>query len=339
MNKLFRHVDLPTVPLKDGCQIVRIEKITGDASTTRKYYRVFLTDGSPIVLMVMVDPSSDEASRFFKIHQFLLGLGIPLPPIHWHDLSTGVIALHDLGCLHLEDVAQGADVVLTRALYEQAVDILIRLQQQAKPHHGSCTEFNPPFTPTKFMEELTFFFTHYVGNLAKNPISPSASKELYRLFEEICNEIDFHNCVLCHRDYHARNIMLQSGKLFIIDFQDARLGPVQYDLVSLLRDSYVSLPKDLFDSLLMRYYESLGKDTIGSVDHFRYLFDVVSLQRNIKALGTFAHQYYVRGSKRYLYAIPRTCEYIRSNIIRYSRFSRFRSVTDDLICGPGLSLA
>jgi len=336
LNEFLGPTDLTRIPLQDGCEIIRIEEVTGDAST-RKYYRLVLTKRSPIVLMVIDDPATDEASRFLKVQQFLLDLGIPVPRVHWSDLTAGIITLQDLGGRHLEDAVKDNDIALATGLYEKAVDILTRLQQEAKPHHRLCADFNPPFSPTKFMEEFAFFVTHYVGNLAKNRTSASALKNLSGLFDEICNEIDFSHCVLCHRDYHARNIMLHRGSPVVIDFQDARLGPAEYDLASLLRDSYVSIPQDLVNKLITRYYDS-SEEIFPSFDHFRYLFDVVSLQRNIKALGTFGYQTYVRASPRYLSAIPRTCEYIQSNVRKYSRFARFASVVDDLICEPGLSI-
>jgi aminoglycoside/choline kinase family phosphotransferase len=337
LNEMTNPDNLPQIPLPDGCEVVRIDKITGDAST-RKYYRLFLSKGSPLVLMVMADPSTDEARRFLAVQQFLLDLGVPVPSIYWCDINAGVIVLQDLGTRHLEDVMKDADISATRRLYENAVEILIRLQRHARSRHGLCENFNPRFTPAKFMEEFAFFITHYVRNIAQDRASPKALKSLTEFLEEICSQIDFDHPVFCHRDYHARNIMLHNGNLAVIDFQDARLGPAQYDLASLLRDSYVSLPHELVDELITRFHENASKDVVGSLDHFRYLFDVVSLQRNIKALGTFGYQTYVRASTRYTSAIPRTCAYIQCNVRKYPRFSRFASIVDDLVCGPGMTL-
>ncbi|MGB9616534.1 MAG: aminoglycoside phosphotransferase family protein [Desulfomonilaceae bacterium] len=337
MNESICPSDLLRASLPAGCEIIRIEKIAGDAST-RKYYRLFLNNRDPLVLMAMADPSTDEARRFLAVQQFLRDLGLPVPAVHWRDVSAGVIVLQDLGTCCLEDVIKNSHIGAIRPLYEAAVEILIRLQRNAKPHHHLCENFNPRFTPAKFMEEFAFFITHYVRNVAEDQPSPKALKTLTELLQEICGQIDFDHPVFCHRDYHARNIMLHEGNLAVIDFQDARLGPAQYDLASLLRDSYVSLPEELVDELITRFYENAYKELAGSFDHFRYLFDVVSLQRNIKALGTFGYQTYVRASTRYLSAIPRTCEYIQSNIRKYPRFSRFTSIVDDLIYGPGLSI-
>ncbi len=329
--------DLPRIPLQSGCEIIRIDKIAGDAST-RNYYRLFLTKGNPLVLMEMADPSTDEARRFLTIQQFLFDLGIPVPSIHWYDLNAGIIVLEDLGSRHLEDVMGDSKIEATRGLYQHAVEILLQLQRNAKPCHHMCEKFNPRFTPAKFMEEFAFFITHYVHNVAEDQASPKALKTLTEFFDEICSQIDFNHPVFCHRDYHARNIMLHNGGLAVIDFQDARLGPAPYDLASLLRDSYVSLPQDLVDELITQFYDNADHELWGSFDHFRYLFDIVSLQRNIKALGTFGYQTYARLSTRYTSAIPRTCTYIQSNMTKYTRFRRFASIVDDLICAPGLAI-
>jgi aminoglycoside/choline kinase family phosphotransferase len=132
--------------------------------------------------------------------------------------------------------------------------------------------------------------------------------------------------VLCHRDYHSRNLMLHEGALVIIDFQDARMGPNTYDLASLLRDSYVDLAPDRVDDLVA-YFEALIAGA-GPADatQFRRRFDLMSLQRNLKALGTFGYQTTSRGNPVYIQYIPRTLSYVRANLEKYPRFARLREV-------------
>jgi hypothetical protein len=130
--------------------------------------------------------------------------------------------------------------------------------------------------------------------------------------------------VLCHRDYHSRNLMWKDGQLFIIDFQDARMGPDTYDLVSLLRDSYVDLPESVVDDL-MAYFLALTGEA-GKESEFRRRFDVMALQRNLKALGTFGYQTTTRHNPVYIQYIPRTLRYVRNNLQRYERFARLRDL-------------
>jgi N-acetylmuramate 1-kinase len=134
--------------------------------------------------------------------------------------------------------------------------------------------------------------------------------------------------VLCHRDYHSRNLMLHDGSLYIIDFQDARMGPDTYDLVSLLRDSYVDITDRDLDELIA-YFLAL-KTSDGDVgageDEFRRRFDLMALQRNLKALGTFGYQTLTRRNTVYIQYIPRTLRYVRTNLDKYPRFDRLREL-------------
>ena len=132
--------------------------------------------------------------------------------------------------------------------------------------------------------------------------------------------------------------MLHDNHLVMIDFQDARMEPAQYDLASLLRDSYVTLQEDLVDELVDYYAEATGNTSQESRQRFRYIFDVMSLQRNIKALGTFGYQASVRGERRYLRSVPRMAGYIARNIGKYEEFASFRPVIEDIICSPAANM-
>jgi aminoglycoside/choline kinase family phosphotransferase len=127
--------------------------------------------------------------------------------------------------------------------------------------------------------------------------------------------------------------MLHSGSLFIIDFQDARLGPDTYDLVSLLRDSYVDLTSSQVDELIA-YFLALTDGPVVSTEataEFRRRFDMMALQRNLKALGTFGYQTVTRGNPVYIQYIPRTLNYVRANLAKYPRFSRLHEVLASII--------
>jgi N-acetylmuramate 1-kinase len=184
------------------------------------------------------------------------------------------------------------------------------------------------------MEEMHFFLTHFVRGLCKMELSAASSSSLEEFFLTICRTLAAQPRIFTHRDFHSRNLMLHKGRLVMIDFQDARMGPAQYDLASLLRDSYVTLPEDLVEELLIAYMDEVQETTKDSRDRFRYIFDVMSLQRNIKALGTFGYQLSVRGNHRYAASIPLTAAYVSRNISLYPEFARFRSVVEDLICAP-----
>jgi hypothetical protein len=136
--------------------------------------------------------------------------------------------------------------------------------------------------------------------------------------------------VLTHRDYHSRNLMLCQDRLRVIDFQDARLGPCQYDVASLLYDSYVVLPPDLREKLLTYYLEQKAARDGQALDResFVWVFDYMCLQRNLKALGTFAFQTTVKRSTRYLGAIPPTLSYIRANLARHPELGQLSELLE-----------
>jgi N-acetylmuramate 1-kinase len=203
---------------------------------------------------------------------------------------------------------------------------------------AGCVAFTLAFDEEKLMQEMDFFLAHFVRGLCGADPSPAAEKTLRAFFTRMCSVLAEEPRIFTHRDYHSRNLIVQNKRPVMIDFQDARMGPAQYDLASLLRDSYVSLPDDLVEELLSGYLKESGQGDSESRERFRYVFDLMSLQRNIKALGTFGYQVSVRGSDRYLSSIPRTGRYVANNIGKYAEFCAFRSVVEDLISGPALSL-
>jgi aminoglycoside/choline kinase family phosphotransferase len=155
-------------------------------------------------------------------------------------------------------------------------------------------------------------------------IAESAREALREEFALVINELASEDRVLCHRDYHSRNLMFHNDLLYIIDFQDARMGPDTYDLVSLLRDSYVDLPEQTVSELIA-YFLALTGETDQEAA-FRDRFDLMALQRNLKALGTFGYQTTARRNPVYIQYIPRTLRYVRDNLDRHHRFSRLRDV-------------
>jgi len=145
---------------------------------------------------------------------------------------------------------------------------------------------------------------------------------------DLCQILSNQRQYLNHRDYHSRNIMVKDGDLRFLDFQDARMGPCQYDLSSLLRDSYIVLDNKLVDDLI-EYYISQKEMIEGeSIDRneFRRIFDYMSVQRNLKAVGTFAYQKMAKGSDRYLEHIPPTLNYVKVNLEKYEAFSGLKKI-------------
>lgn len=310
-----------------------IVPLAGDAST-RSYFRATYRDGRTEILMLLPHPGENEEASFLELQSFLSGLGLPVPDVYFHDADQGIVVLEDLGDQLLETVVEKASAELLTRWYEEAVDLLLRMRRAIGRSNSTCTAFSLAFDQTKLMQEMDFFMTHFVRGLCKMEPSSAATETLNEFFTGICRLLAAEPRIFTHRDYHARNLIVRGSRLVMIDFQDARMGPAQYDLASLLRDSYVTVPDDLVETSTDRYRESVPEPERQSPDRFRYVFDVMSLQRNIKALGTFGYQVSVRGSRRYVSSIPRTGSYVEKNVMRYEEFARFRGVLEDFVWGP-----
>ena len=319
--------------LKNSLRPEKIVSLAGDAST-RSYFRAFFSDASTAIIMLQAHSGGNEEEAFVEVHQLLEQLGFPVPGILAHDPEKSVLLLEDLGDDLLETVTARASEKTLSDLYTQAVDLLIRMRSITAGDTG-CRAFDLAFDEEKLMQEMNFFMTHFVGGFCKKAPSSSAAALLEEFFLKICRFLAAEPRIFTHRDFHSRNLLLHDNRLVMIDFQDARMGPVQYDLASLLRDSYVTLPEDLVNLLLGYYVENSGETDPG---RFRYVFDIMSLQRNIKALGTFGYQASARGSNRYLSSIPRTVAYIAKNIEFYREFSLYRSVVEDYVIEPAAAV-
>jgi len=305
---------------------LKVMPLTGDASD-RRYFRVLLKDAKPIVLALHAGPIEHDAMPFVSVAKLLAAVAVPVPKILHHSDPLGVLGLEDLGDVTLQAHVGAATAAEHAALYRQAVGFIARMQQRGEELRS---EEYPPyriaFDVEKLTWELEFFVKHYLVAYKGASIPESARDALRAEWAGIVNELSSEPRVLCHRDYHSRNLMLHDGSLYIIDFQDARMGPDTYDLVSLLRDSYVDLSPNQVDSLVAYFLAHKGGAT--NEDEFRRRFDLMALQRNLKALGTFGYMTTSRNNTVYIQYIPRTLAHVKANLAKYPRFSRLKDLLE-----------
>jgi len=179
--------------------------------------------------------------------------------------------------------------------------------------------------------ELNYGREHLIDKLCKVQMTAATRKELDRIFLDICTTLDREPKCICHRDYHSRNLMLKWGNVRVIDFQDARMGSVQYDLVSLVHDSYVDL-KDNIRSDILEYYLSRSREyqpISFSRDHFYEVLRVQTIQRCFKACGSFASFYNMREDLRYLKYLQPTIRKVAATLEHYPQYSTFLSILND----------
>ncbi|MEZ5319373.1 MAG: phosphotransferase, partial [Vicinamibacterales bacterium] len=209
-----------------GCRIV---PLTGDASD-RRYFRILGAD-PPFVLAVNAQPFDPASLPFINVTTLLQAMPLPVPRILGHDGELGVIALEDLGDVTLQAHLGAADASRHDALYREAVAYIDVLQRRGRDlEDAGYTPYGIAFDVQKLTWELEFFTKHFLGAYRGVTFDETTRAALQEEWSRIVDELAAEPRVLCHRDYHSRNLMWQPNRLVIIDYQDARLGPDTYDL-------------------------------------------------------------------------------------------------------------
>ena len=304
----------------------RVVPLTGDASD-RKYFRIIPDQGSSIVLALHAAAITFADLPFANVAELMRHIGLPVPEVLGHSNELGILALQDLGDVTLQAHLGASSPAEHAAVYRQAVTLIELLQRRGvEMASDRYVPYTIAFDVEKLTWELEFFTKHFVGGYRGVTLSAGDRSALTEEWASIVRELAGEPRVLCHRDYHSRNLMLSDGSLYIIDFQDARMGPDTYDLASLLRDSYVDITDRELDELVA-YFLALTRCTPeGGAGEFRRRFDLMALQRNLKALGTFGYQTITRANPVYIQYMPRTLRYARSNLEKYSRFARLHDL-------------
>jgi len=301
----------------------RVVPLTGDASD-RRYFRIIPADGPSLVLALHASAIDFASLPFANVAELLQLVPLPVPAVLGHSDPLGILALQDLGDVTLQAHLGAASPAEHAALYRQAVALIETLQRRgADLHSDAYIPYRIAFDVEKLTWELEFFVKYFVIGYRGVALTDAERAALQQEWSAIVEDLAAEPRVLCHRDYHSRNLMLSESQLYIIDFQDARLGPDTYDLASLLRDSYVDIADRELDELIA-YFLALKGHADGN--EFRRRFDLMALQRNLKALGTFGYQTMTRRNPVYIQYMPRTLRYARSNLEKYPRFERLRSL-------------
>jgi N-acetylmuramate 1-kinase len=302
---------------QDAAPVLRLK---GDASN-RSYLRVGTWPHSQVV-MVMPEQArhSEEVSAavapaelpFVDVQRYLARLGVRVPAILRYDEPAGMMVLEDLGDETLEKALDGTTA---EALYGAAVDMLAGLRSAAEANPDSRSiAFQRAFDEELYLWELHHF--REWGLEAWSGKTPSASElaVLEEAFRNVARRLAAAPRGFTHRDYQSRNLMVKEGELVVIDFQDALQGPRAYDLVALLRDSYVALDEGLVDAMLRRYQEELARATGEQADPsaFRRFFDLLTVQRKLKDAARFEFIHRVKKNPGFLPHIPQSLAYVRS---------------------------
>lgn len=270
----------------------RMSSLARDASR-RYFFRVTNPDGS----FVAMDSGRIPIDSWLDINSLLSSRGFPVPKILYSDPPAGWAIMEDLGDTRLLDLPRCEYV----SRLEDAVDLLEKMQRDLTI--SECAESiagKRHFTATFFLAELDHTLEHLFFRLLGVP--PEEVTSLQSHFRDLCAGVAEGPRVFTHRDYHSANLMITGEKVVMVDWQDARFGPPEYDLCSLLRDSYVDLGAE-WESMARKFLASTGRSTIFKVA-------ACACQRSLKAAGTFAFQYRAFEREDYLASLPRTLRYL-----------------------------
>ena len=302
----------------------RVFQLAGDASS-RRYFRVVVEDQS-YVLMVWEPFTDDDNYPFLSVLNHFQKHRISVPKIFAKSAEHGLILLEDLGDLTLErKFWENQNQEFALPYYQQALEELYKINFVPKPSDAHCTAFSTAFTKDIFLWEFNYSMKHFVKGYCGITVSEKVDSELRRLFEKICDRLLMQKQVVCHRDYHSRNIMIHLGLVKIIDFQDARLGPIQYDLVSLLKDSYVPLSTENQERLLQEYYGRLEREQkdFCTKDEFFTNYQVQTIQRCFKVCGSFTSFLNLRNDTRYIKDLKATVEKVEDALAMFPEYEVF----------------
>jgi len=329
--------------LPPGLVLHGVTPLPGDASN-RRYYRAAVAGGPPhsVILMQLAEPEgfkqSEEAVSgaphqitelpFLNIVSHLGKAGVPVPAIHYYDQAAGLLYLEDFGDVTLAEAISAADAPNMESRYKQAVNVLVQMQVKATtPADPGCLAFHRSFDVSLLMWEFDHFLEYGIVARRGKPMCADDWTVVRHEFERIAEILAGQPRVFTHRDYHSRNLMVDGLRLGVIDFQDALMGPATYDLASLLRDAYIQLDETLVDDLVAYYLDQLAERRFVWTNRaaFRRLFDLTSIQRNLKAAGRFVYIDRVKDNPKFLADIPRVLSYVKRNLQKYPELETLRT--------------
>jgi aminoglycoside/choline kinase family phosphotransferase len=291
----------------------------------RRYFRASLDDGASFVAMD-APPEKEDCRPFVHVAGLLREARVHAPQVHAQDLAQGFLLLTDLGTrTYLQELAPGN----APQLFADATDALIRWQLATRA--GEL----PPYDEALLRREMQLFPDWYVARHLGAGLTDEQKNKLEQVFALLVKSALAQSRVYVHRDYMPRNLMLSDPNPGVLDFQDAVTGPITYDLVSLVRDAFLSWDDERVLDWTVRYWEkakSAGLPVDADFGEFWRAFEWMGLQRHLKVLGIFARINYRDGKPKYLADTPRFLRYARAVCKRYPALAPLDRLLDELKC-------
>lgn len=295
-----------------------------DDASFRRYFRIRGQGGGPSLIAMDAPPDRESCEQFVHVALLLREAGVHVPEIHAQDLEHGFLLLSDLGSTtYLEVLNEGN----AAELYRDAFESLIRIQGASR--RGALPDYDRELLD----REMRLFTDWYIKRQLGFDLDPAGQEALERAFAILLDNALAQARVFVHRDYHSRNLMACEPRPGILDFQDAVCGPITYDLVSLLRDAYISWEEERVLDWAIRYWEHArgkGLPVPAEFAHFYRDFEWMGAQRQLKVLGIFARLFFRDGKNRYLKDQPLVMRYLKTTCARYRELAGLARVLEDL---------
>ena len=288
----------------------------------RRYFRVDARGGTLIVMDA--PPDKEDVGPFVRVAGMLRDAGLNAPRVIESNAQQGFLLLSDLGRQTFLDVLNDDNAA---ALFADAAAALIRWQLATRP--GAL----PPYDEVLLRRELALFPDWYVARHLGRSLTTAQRQTLDDMFDRIVAANLAQPTVFVHRDYMPRNLMVSSPSPGVLDFQDAVIGPVTYDLASLFRDAFISWDEERIIDWAIRYWEAARRARLPvGADFASYWrdFEWMGLQRHLKVLGIFARINYRDGKPHYLTDTPRFVGYVRAVARRYDELAPLARLFDEL---------
>jgi hypothetical protein len=295
---------------------------SADASF-RRYFRATFDDRETLIVMD-APPEHEDCKPFIRIAQLFGTAGANVPQVLAQDLDRGFLLLTDLGAT---TYLTALNMDNADRLYRDAVSALVTIQRASQP--GVLPEYDEAL----LTRELQLFPDWYIAKHLGVEIKPAQQAVLTQTFALLNRNILAQAQVYVHRDYHSRNLMLCENNPGILDFQDAVYGAITYDLVSLLKDAYISWEEEQLLDWAIRYWEQARKAGLPVPQDFGEFyrdFEWMGAQRHIKVLGIFARLYHRDGKDGYLKDMPLVMAYLRKVCERYIELKPMLNLLDEL---------
>ncbi|MDK8267020.1 aminoglycoside/choline kinase family phosphotransferase [Pseudomonas sp. SORGH_AS199] len=296
------------------------------ASSDASFRRYFRWAGEGRSLIVMDAPPPQEDCRpFVQVAALLAEAEVHVPRILAQDLERGFLLLSDLGTLTYLEVINAANA---DDYFQAAIDALLAFQGK-QPTNGSL----PLYDRALLARELSLFPEWYVGRELDMTFSASQLERWQAVCDRLIDSALAQPQVLVHRDFMPRNLMLSTPNPGVLDFQDAVIGPVTYDITSLFKDAFLSWPEPLVQRWLLGYWEqarAVGIPVQPDFADFQRASDLMGVQRHLKVMGIFARIWHRDGKPRYVADTPRFLAYIRTVVARRQELADLGALLDEL---------